>query len=186
MTPSGPIVLAPEHWDLGQAGEGGTQQVGLSAGLGWSQKRGPSCSRQLWPLRNGNCSWPRGRGTRPAGRGDPDEEGETFLMVLSTALVSPDPALPASPTWAIWKTPLGFHKAVPLVTEPSVNWFLGLKTLEPNHYGLASIQARKHPTQESPSPGFNHQKTRKRRSGNGSICSPLGAGVELCNPGSGP
>ena len=116
----------------------------------------------------------------------PDEEGETFLMVLSTALVSPDPALPASPTWAIWKTPLGFHKAVPLVTEPSVNWFLGLKTLEPNHYGLASIQARKHPTQESPSPGFNHQKTRKRRSGNGSVCSPLGAGVELCNPGSGP
>lgn len=133
MTPSGPVVTALEHWDLGQAGEGGTQQFGLSGGLGWSQKRGPSCSRQPWPLRNENCSWPRGRGTRPAGRGDPDAEGEIFLIVLSPALVSPDRP---SPAWAIWKTPLGFHKDVPLVTEPSVNWFLDLKTLEPSTMSL--------------------------------------------------
>lgn len=159
MTPSGPVVPALKHWDLGQAGEGGTQQVGLPGGLGWSQKRGPSCSRQPWPLRNENCSWPRGRGTRPAGRGDPDAEGEISLIVLSLALVFPDRP---SPAWAIWKTPLGFHKDVPLVTEPSVNWFLDLKTLEPNHYVLAFIQARKHPTQEPLSPGFIHQKTWKR------------------------
>ena len=179
MTTSGSVVPALEHWNLRQAGEGGTQRVGLSAGLGWSQKRGPSCSRQPWPLRNGNCSWPRGRGTRPAGSGDPDEEGETFPTVLSPALISPDLALPASPTWAIWKTLSEFQKDVPFVTEPSVNWLPGLKTLEPNHYVLASIQARKHPTQEAPSSGFIHQKTWKRRSGNGSVWSPMGAEMGL-------
>lgn len=136
MTPSGSVVPALEHRDLRRAGEGGTQRVGLSAGLGWSQKRGPSCSRQPWPLRNGNCSWPRGRGTRPAGSGDPDEEGETFPTVLSPALVSPDLALPASPTWAIWKTLSGFQKDVPPVTEPSVNWFLGLKLWSPTTMSL--------------------------------------------------
>lgn len=52
------------------------------------------------------------------------EEGEIVPMAPRPALVSPDLALPACPAWAIWKTPPGFHKAVPLFAEPSFSWFL--------------------------------------------------------------